>query len=87
MESSVLGRLPPELRNKIYEHAFENEIIEVADDTDGDPTLPPLLRTCTRIQREGELVFFERARLVIETLDHYVENAICWLEHLQSEQA
>lgn len=76
MESSCLGRLPPELRNTIYEHAlYEPRGAEIW-------TEPGLLRTCSAIRAEAELMYYAINDFSTTMHEDYMNHDLCqWLQH------
>ena len=89
MESSPLARLPPELRNTIYEMVvLEEDPIDIeADQTTLAFPIPGLLRTCSQLCAEASSIFYGRNIFVVSNPEFsYVNETECilheWLRML-----
>lgn len=86
MDKSILGRLSPELRNRIYELAlFEQRPVSVSKNSWIEPAL---LRTCKQIREEAELLFYSTNDFTCVT-NFQDENARClvrWLKRGRSQK-
>ncbi|KAK4565850.1 hypothetical protein LTR86_003699 [Recurvomyces mirabilis] len=84
MEPSPLLRLPPELRNTIWEHALhEQHPIRISPT---DSAEAPLLRTCKNVRSEGELIFYATNDFdAIVTMFDW-QHVAHWLRHGPQEK-
>ncbi|CAK4016673.1 Hypothetical predicted protein [Lecanosticta acicola] len=74
MEESRIGRLPPELRNLVYEYSLsEPDGVEIWRE-------PGLLRTCKAIRAEAELMFYVND-FSVDVHEDRMSHALCkWLK-------
>ena len=81
MGRSPLARIPPELRNEIYYHAFDgNESINV-----GPHIEPAITRTCRQLRSETLLLFYKRAIFLGRPIDSDIVYE--WLSNLDKLKA
>jgi len=91
MESSLLNRLPPEVRNIIYKAALaEFNRHGIRNLSKG---VPPLLRTCKQIRQESRLMYFgcngfyilvdeEHARAITDWIKSYDSTALKAMKYI-----
>lgn len=86
--SGLLGKLPPELRNCIYELVLINEVPYGHCHVDHKtyPEQPALTRSCKLIRNEALPFFYSKNTFMIDaTSQRYVEAARRWLRGLSKQ--
>ncbi|KAK3679769.1 hypothetical protein LTR78_000145 [Recurvomyces mirabilis] len=84
MEPSRLLKLPPEMRNLIWEYALhEQHPVRISRSNSAEA---PLLRTCKKIRNEGELIFYDTNDFdAIVTMFDW-QHVAHWLRHRPPEK-
>lgn len=82
MDVSHLMRLPPEIRNLIYEHVFRSPFAVTMSDQAIEHSLT---RTCKKVRAESLTMFFTMTSFNAHLADGPVAPLVRWLQVLKSE--
>jgi hypothetical protein len=77
-------RLPPEIRNLIYEHVFRSPFAVTMSDQAIEHSLT---RTCRKVRAESLTMFFTMTSFNAHLADGPVAPLMRWLQALKSENA